>query len=146
MEWLNSVLFEHNALQAVAVLSIICAIGLSLGKIKVFGVSLGVTFVFFIGILAGHLGLSLDSEMLSYAENFGLILFVYALGLQVGPGFFSSFRKGGIKLNSLAMGVILLGTLSAVLASAVTGMSLPDMVGVWCSDQHSCTGCGAANA
>ena len=81
MEWLNSVLFEHNALQAVAVLSIICAIGLSLGKIKVFGVSLGVTFVFFIGILAGHLGLSLDSEMLSYAENFGLILFVYALGL-----------------------------------------------------------------
>ena len=144
MEWLNSVLFEHNALQAVAVLSIICAIGLSLGKIKVFGVSLGVTFVFFIGILAGHLGLSLDSEMLSYAENFGLILFVYALGLQVGPGFFSSFRKGGIKLNSLAMGVILLGTLSAVLASAVTGMSLPDMVGVMCGAVTNTPALGAA--
>ena len=144
MEWLNSVLFEHNALQAVAVLSIICAIGLSLGKTKVFGVSLGVTFVFFIGILAGHLGLSLDSEMLSYAENFGLILFVYALGLQVGPGFFSSFRKGGIKLNSLAMGVILLGTLSAVLASAVTGMSLPDMVGVMCGAVTNTPALGAA--
>ena len=84
MEWLNSVLVEHSALQAVIVLSIICALGLSLGKIKVWGVSLGVTFVFFVGILAGHLGLSIDSKMLNYAENFGLILFVYALGLQVG--------------------------------------------------------------
>lgn len=144
MEWINSVLVEHSALQAVVVLSIICAIGLSLGKIKVWGVSLGVTFVFFVGILAGHLGLSLDPKMLSYAENFGLILFVYALGLQVGPGFFSSFRKGGVTLNVLALSVIMLGTLSTVLASIVTGMSLPDMVGVMCGAVTNTPALGAA--
>mgnify|MGYP003305110433 CR=1 FL=1 len=71
MEWLNSVLMEHSAAQAVIVLSIICAIGLSLGRVKILGISLGVTFVFFVGILAGHLGLTIDHNMLSYAENFG---------------------------------------------------------------------------
>ena len=144
MEWLNSVLVEHSALQAVIVLSIICALGLSLGKIKVWGVSLGVTFVFFVGILAGHLGLSIDSKMLNYAENFGLILFVYALGLQVGPGFFSSFRKDGITLNMLALGVILLGTVATVVASVTTGIALPDMVGVMCGAVTNTPALGAA--
>lgn len=144
MEWFNSILVEHSALQAVIVLSIICAIGLALGKIKVWGVSLGVTFVFFIGIIAGHFGLSLDTDMLSYAENFGLVLFVYALGLQVGPGFFSSFRKGGIKLNILALSVILLGTLATVAASLITGMNLPDMVGVMCGAVTNTPALGAA--
>ena len=144
MEWINSILVEHSALQAVIVLSIICALGLSLGKIKILGVSLGVTFVFFVGILAGHLGLSIDPDMLSYAENFGLILFVYALGLQVGPGFFSSFRKGGITLNMLAMGVILLGVVSTVVASVVTGISVQDMVGVMCGAVTNTPALGAA--
>ena len=144
MEWLNSVLMEHSASQAVIVLSIICAIGLSLGRVKILGISLGVTFVFFIGILAGHLGLSIDNEMLSYAENFGLILFVYALGLQVGPGFFSSFRKGGIPLNMLALGVILLGTMGVVIASVVTGIGLPDLVGVMCGAVTNTPALGAA--
>ncbi len=144
MEWLNSVLIEHSAAQAVIVLSIICAIGLSLGRIKILGISLGVTFVFFVGILAGHLGLSIDSEMLSYAENFGLILFVYALGLQVGPGFFSSFRKGGVTLNLLALGVILLGTIGTVIASVITGINLPDLVGVMCGAVTNTPALGAA--
>lgn len=144
MEWLNSVLMEHSAAQAVIVLSIICAIGLSLGRVKILDISLGVTFVFFVGILAGHLGLSIDPEMLSYAENFGLILFVYALGLQVGPGFFSSFRKGGITLNMLALGVILLGTIGTVVASVVTGISLPDLVGVMCGAVTNTPALGAA--
>lgn len=144
MEWLNSVLMEHSAAQAVIVLSIICAIGLSLGRVRILGISLGVTFVFFVGILAGHLGLSIDPEMLSYAENFGLILFVYALGLQVGPGFFSSFRKGGITLNMLALGVILLGTIGTVVASVVTGISLPDLVGVMCGAVTNTPALGAA--
>ena len=91
MDWLYNAFFEHSALQAMVVLSVICALGLALGKIKVLGISLGVTFVFFVGILAGHLGFSIDPRMLLYAENFGLVLFVYALGLQVGPGFFSAF-------------------------------------------------------
>ena len=88
MEWLYSLFTDHTPLQAVVVLSIIIAVGLGLGKIKLFGVSLGVTFVFFVGILAGHLGLSIDSQMLQYAQSFGLVLFVYELGLKVGPGFF----------------------------------------------------------
>ena len=144
MEWINSILIEHSALQAVIVLSIICALGLSLGKVKIWGVSLGVTFVFFVGILAGHLGLSIDPEMLSYAENFGLILFVYALGLQVGPGFFSSFRKGGITLNMLALGVILLGVLITLVASFVTGISVTDLAGVMCGAVTNTPALGAA--
>ena len=130
MEWLYSLFIEHSALQAVVVLSLISAIGLGLGKIHVCGISLGVTFVFFAGILAGHFGLSIDPQMLNYAESFGLIIFVYALGLQVGPGFFSSFRKGGVTLNMLAIAVVILGTFLAVVCSYTTGVSLPNMVGI----------------
>ena len=144
MEWLNSLLFEHSALQAVVVLSIIIAVGLGLGKIHIFGISLGVTFVFFAGILAGHLGLSVDANMLNYAESFGLVLFVYELGLQVGPGFFSSFRKGGVQLNMLGMGVILLGTAMTVILSKVTGYSMSDMVGVLCGATTNTPALGAA--
>ena len=129
MEWLNSLFFEHTPLQAVVILSIITAVGLGLGKIHVFGISLGVTFVFFAGILAGHLGFSIDSNMLNYAESFGLVLFVYELGLQVGPGFFSSFRKGGVKLNMLGMGVVLICTVMTVILSILTTIPLRDMVG-----------------
>ena len=93
MEWIRSLIFEQSAVQAIVVLSLITATGIWLGRIKVLGISLGVTFVFFMGIMAGHLGISLDPAMLNYAETFGLVMFVYALGLQVGPGFFSSLRK-----------------------------------------------------
>ena len=90
MEWLYSLFLEHSALQAVVVLSLISAVGLGLGRVHFWGVSLGVTFVFFTGILAGHLGLSVDPQMLNYAESFGLVIFVYSLGLQVLP-FISTF-------------------------------------------------------
>ncbi len=132
MEWLYDAFFEHSALQAVVVLSVICAVGLALGKIKIFGISLGVTFVFFIGILAGHLGFSINQDMLLYAEDFGLVLFVYALGLQVGPGFFSAFRKDGITLNMLAFCVVVLGTLLSIALSFVMGIPISDMVGILC--------------
>ena len=99
MNWIEDILTQHSALQAVVVISIIIALGLGLGKLRVMGVSLGVTFVFFIGILGGHIGLSIDPQMLEFAQSFGLALFVYELGLKVGPGFFSSFREGGVKLN-----------------------------------------------
>ena len=111
------------------VLSLISAIGLGLGKIHICGISLGVTFVFFAGIIAGHFGLSIDSQMLNYAESFGLVIFVYALGLQVGPGFFSSFRTGGVQLNMLAVGVVLIGTVMTLLGSygpvSYTHLTLP---------------------
>ena len=84
------------------------------------------------GILAGHLGFAIDPQMLTYAESFGLVLFVYALGLQVGPGFFSSLQQGGYKLNMLGLGVILLGTIMAVALTAITPISMPDMVGILC--------------
>ena len=92
--WFSETLFAHSAVQAVIIICLICAIGLGLGKFRFRGITLGVTFVFFIGILAGSLGLEIDSQMLSYAESFGLVLFVYTLGLQVGPGFLSAFRTG----------------------------------------------------
>ena len=130
MEWINSILIEHSVIQAVVVIAMISALGLALGKISVYGVSLGVTFVFFAGIAAGHFGLSIDPQMLNYAESFGLIIFVYALGLQVGPGFFGSFRKGGMTLNMLAFAVILVGTAMTLGFHVVTGVSLPDMVGI----------------
>ena len=103
MEWILDILSQHSALQAVIILSMICACGLALGKVKILGISLGVTFVFFTGILLGHLGLSIDGQVLLYAEDFGLAIFVYALGVQVGPGFFSSLRKSGVSLTMLAL-------------------------------------------
>lgn len=130
MEWLSSLLTEHSVIQAVIVVSLVSAVGLALGKISMWGVSLGVTFVFFVGIMAGHFGLSIDPQMLNYAESFGLIIFVYALGVQVGPGFFSSLGKGGLKLNMLAMLVVLLGIVMTLGFHWSTGVSLPDMVGI----------------
>ena len=130
MEWLNDVLIAHTPLQAVVVLSVIIAVGLGLGKIQVWGISLGVTWVFFAGILAGHLGLSIDNSMLQYAESFGLVLFVYELGLKVGPGFFSSFRKGGVQLNMLGLITVLFGTCFAIGLSYLIKIPMQDMVGI----------------
>lgn len=144
MEWLNSIFIEHSALQAVVVLSLISAIGLILGKIRFFGISLGITFVFFTGIIMGHFEITINEDMLNYAENFGLIVFVYALGLQVGPGFFSSFSQGGMRFNLLSIAVILLGTLLAVLLTYVTGIGLPDMVGILCGATTNTPALGAA--
>lgn len=112
------------------ILSLICATGLALGKIKIFGVSLGVTFVFFAGIIAGHFGITIQPEMLSLAQNFGLIIYIYSLGLQVGPGFFSSFKHGGIKLNLLALLLLLIGSLTAIILFWTTDLSVSDTVGL----------------
>ena len=117
-------------MQAVMVLSLISASGLALGNIKIFGISLGVTFVFFAGIIAGHFGISINPEMLAFAQNFGLILYIYALGLQVGPGFFSSFKKGGVKLNLISVVLLVVGSAMAVASHWITKVSLPDTVGV----------------
>ena len=112
------------------ILSLISATGLALGKLRIFGVSLGVTFVFFVGIIAGHFGITIDPEMLALAQNFGLILYIYSLGVQVGPGFFSSFKQGGIKLNVLALILLLTGSALAVGAHWLTGISMADSVGL----------------
>lgn len=132
MNWLQSILFQHSPLQAVIIISLIIAIGLGLGKIRIKGISLGITWVFFAGIFAGHIGLSINHDMLLFAQNFGLVLFVYELGLQVGPGFFSSFRQGGVKLNTLGSGLVLIGTALTVAISLGFGIPIDAMVGVLC--------------
>lgn len=144
MEWINSLFIEHSALQAILVISLICGIRLVLGKIHFFGISLGITFVFFAGILTGHLGITIDPQMLSFIENFGLVIFVYALGLQVGPGFFGSFRKEGLKLNSLAVAVVLIGSTLTIVGSHITDISLPNMVGLLCGATTNTPALGAA--
>ena len=139
----ESLFLSHSALQAVIVISLICAVGLFFGKVRVWGVSLGVTFVFFAGIVAGHFGVSIDEKMLLFAESFGLVLFVYSLGVQVGPGFMSSFREGGVKLNAIGMGVILLGTAMVVVMSRCFDLPLPDMMGVLCGATTNTPALGA---
>ena len=144
MEWLKDLLLEPSALQAVVVISLISAIGIGLGKIRLFGISLGTAFIFFAGILAGHFGLKLDPAMLTYAESFGLIIFVYALGLQVGPGFFSSMRSDGLRLLSPAIGLVLLGTAAAAGMSCLLGIAMPDMSGILCGATTNTPALGAA--
>ena len=144
MNWLYETLWQHTPVQAVVIICLICALGLALGKLRFRGISLGVTYVFFIGILFGALGLELDAQMLSYAESFGLILFVYTLGLQVGPGFMSTFLTGGAQLNLLALGVVGLGTIMALLAALLGYMPLPDMMGVLCGATTNPPALGAA--
>ncbi len=144
MDWFESLFWEQSALQAVCVISVIIAVGLGLGKLRVCGISLGVTFVFFTGILAGHLGLSIDPEILKYAEDFGLMLFVYELGLKVGPGFFSSFRTGGIKLNMLGLGLVLAGTAVAIALSYIMAIPMTDMVGILSGATTNTPSLGAA--
>lgn len=144
MTWLIDLFSAQTALQAVILIFVIMAIGLALGRLKIAGISLGATFVFFLGILAGHLGFAIDHQMLLFAEDFGLILFVYALGLQVGPGFFNAFKVGGVKLNLLGLGVVLIGTLMTVIFSFTTQVSLPDMVGILCGASTNTPALGAA--
>ena len=144
MQWISELFFSHTALQAVIILSIIIATGLALGKIRVWGISLGVTFVFFAGILAGHIGLSIDPVILHYTENLGLVLFVYELGLKVGPGFFGSFRKGGLELNLLGLGVMVLGTVMAILYTLFLGIPIGDATGLLCGATTNTPALGAA--
>lgn len=131
MNWLAELFTQPSTTQTLLVLAIIAATGLALGKIKVYGISLGITFVFFAGILAGHLGIEVNREMLAFAQNTGLIIFVYTLGLQVGPGFFSSFKKGGVKLNILGLSVVLAGFILTSCISLAYGSPITEAIGLF---------------
>ena len=131
MNWFTELITTPDFTQAVLVLSLICGAGLAIGKIKIFGISLGATFVFFAGILAGHFGLAVNPDMLIVLQNFGLILFIYALGVQVGPGFFGSLKKGGFKLNMLATLLMVVGTLMMLILHWTTDISLADLMGLF---------------
>ncbi len=145
MGWLEQLFSIHSSVQTVVIISLIVAVGLALGKVRVRGVSLGIAFVFFIGILAGHVGLDIDPRVLDYAETSGLALFVYTLGLHVGPNFFGSLRHEGIALNLWGLGVIAAGTMLALVLVPLAGVRLPDMVGILCGATTNTPALGAAN-
>ena len=148
MDWLHSLLTDENSIAHIMLLyAFVVAIGVLLGKIKFFGVSLGVTFVLFAGIVCGHFGFTGNTQILNFVQDFGLILFVFCIGLQVGPSFFTSFKKGGISMNVVAIGVVLLNIAVAVgLYYALGGrIELPMMVGILCGAVTNTPGLGAAN-
>ena len=144
MNWIDGLFCVHSALQTVVVLSLIIAVGLALGKIHVRGISLGIAFVFFVGIVAGHLHLSADARMLDFAETFGLSLFVYTLGLYVGPNFLGLMRHDGIRMNLWSAAVIAVGTVMAMVMTEVLPVSVADMVGILCGATTNTPALGAA--
>ena len=144
MNWIDGLFNIPSALQAVVVLSLVCTVGLGLGKIKIAGISLGIAFVFFFGIAAGSFGLQIDEQMLNYCETFGLVIFVYTLGLSVGPTFFGSFRHEGTLFNLWGLGVIFLGTIMSVILSYAMNVPMSDMVGILCGATTNTPALGAA--
>lgn len=144
MNWFNGLFSIHSAFQSIIVLSLVCFVGLALGKIHIRGISLGVAFVFFIGIIAGHFGLNISPQMSEYAETFGLVLFVYTLGLHVGPNFFGAMRQEGISLNLWGLAVILLGTGLAILFCQLTAIPIPTMMGILSGATTNTPALGAA--
>lgn len=144
MEWVNELLFGRGIGHSILILSVTIAAGIQLGKIKIFGVSLGITLVLFVGILLGHFGFRVDEELLHFFKEFGLILFVFSVGMQVGPGFFSSFKKGGITLNMLACCIVFLGAAVTLSIHFVTGIPVSTMVGVMSGAVTNTPGLGAA--
>ncbi len=129
---------------SVLILSLVIAIGIMLGKIKIAGVSIGATWILFVGIAFGHFGLNIDEHLLHFVKEFGLILFVFSIGLQVGPGFFSAFKKGGLSLNLVAVGTVLLGVLTTIALHYITGEKMTTMVGILSGAITNTPGLGAA--
>lgn len=156
MEWLKSLLVSSDSVAHIVLLyAVVISAGIGLGRIKFKGISLGVTFVLFAGILAGHLGFTGTPDVLNFVQDFGLILFVYCIGLQVGPGFFASLKVGGIKLNLLACALILLNVVCCIglfylvfydghLPQRENSTNLAMMVGVLCGAVTNTPGLGAA--
>lgn len=144
MDWINGLFSFHTALQCVIIISLICSVGLALGKIRVAGISLGVAFVFFVGIAVGNFGFSVDAQMLSFCETFGLVLFVYTLGLHVGPNFFGSLRQEGMGLNMWSLAVILVGTLLSIALTYTFHIPMSDMVGILSGATTNTPALGAA--
>lgn len=144
MNWINDLLWGEGIGHSILLLSFVIAAGIQLGKIKVFGVSLGITLVLFVGIILGHFGFTINHNVIHFFKEFGLILFVYSVGMQVGPGFFSFFKQGGITLNMLACGIVFLGVLTAVILHYATGIPMPTMVGILSGAVTNTPGLGAA--
>ncbi len=144
MNWLQELFFGHGIAHSILMLAVVIAVGIVLGKIKVKGISLGITWILFAGIVFSHFGMRVDRNILHIFQEFGLILFVYSIGLQVGPGFFSSFKKGGVTLNLLATGIVLLGVSVTYVLHLFTDIPIPVMVGIMSGAVTNTPGLGAA--
>ena len=147
MNWFESLLWDPASVAHIVCLyAFVISVGVLLGKVKIFGISLGVTFVLFTGILMGHFGFTGETHIPHFNPEFGLILFVFCIGLQVGPSFFSSFKKGGMTLNMLAMGIVALNIAVALTIYFIDGgIELPMMVGILYGAVTNTPGLGAAN-
>lgn len=144
MELFENLILGDGIAHSVLVIALVIAVGTALGKVKVAGISLGVTWVLFAGIAASHFGMTLDPAVQHFVKEFGLIIFIFALGLQVGPGFFASFKKGGLTLVGYAVGIVLLGVGFTALISVVTGAPISTMAGVMSGAVTNTPGLGAA--
>ncbi len=144
MDWLNELVFGTGIAHSMFVFALVISIGIMLGRVKIFGVSLGITWILFVGIAFGHFGLNIDPVILHFMKEFGLIIFIYSIGMQVGPSFFSSFKKGGVTLNLLAASLIFLGATTAYLLHLATNLPLSTMVGILSGAVTNTPGLGAA--
>ena len=142
--WGSDTLWGGGVAHSVLVLALVIAFGVMFGKVKIAGISLGVTCVLFVGIVLGHFGININEHLLHFMKEFGLILFVYSIGLQVGPGFFASFRAGGVKLNQLAIIIVSLGALTTIALHYITGLPITTMVGIMSGAVTNTPGLGAA--
>lgn len=144
MNWIKDLLFTDSVAHTILIYCIVISLGVILGKIRIYGVSLGIAFVLFAGIALGHFGFSANPPVVDFIREFGLILFVFSIGLQVGPGFFSSFKKGGLILNLLALSIVLLGGSVTLILHFISGTSLPMLTGIMSGAVTNTPGLGAA--
>lgn len=144
MEWIYNLFFGSGIGHSILLVAVVIFVGIWLGKIKVAGISLGITWILFVGIIFSHFNMRMDPQALHFLKEFGLILFVYSVGLQVGPGFFSSFKKGGMTLNMLAVLIILLGVGTTCIIYEITGLPITTMVGILSGAVTNTPGLGAA--
>lgn len=146
MDWFIKLFTENSVAQSVVVYALVIAMGIWLGRLKVFGITLGVTWVLFIGLLFSYFGIVINSETEHFAKEFGLILFVYSIGLQVGPGFFASLKKNALNNNILAATVVVLGVITTIVFYYISGNDISTMTGVMSGAVTNTPGLGAAQA
>lgn len=144
MTWINELFLGSGVAHTIFILAITIALGIVFGKIKIAGVSLGITWILFVGIILGHFGMRIENDTLKFVKEFGLILFVFSVGMQVGPGFFSAFKKGGLRLNMLAAMIVFLGVVTTYILHIVTGLPITTMVGILSGAVTNTPGLGAA--
>lgn len=144
MSWIGELFFGSSIAHQVILIALTIAIGLLLGRVKIFGVSLGATFILFVGILFGELGMKMNHDVLHFFKEFGLILFVFSIGLQVGPSFFGNFKKGGLRLNLLATLIVLLSVATTLTIFYITDLPIQTLVGIMSGAITNTPGLGAA--